>query len=343
MRRTHTEQDYEPDNTFDPSELSPFSDWRQLSDGGYSEVYKAHLLGITVAVKQATSRKKTSCEALLREIRYLRLAGPHPNIMQPYGAFYERGKLHMVMEYARQCLRADRVARQSDPVIVLAGVARALVRLHGVGIIHRDLKARNVLVATENRAVLIDFGLACHTSQDSDEWIGRTVGTKKYRPPEMRDGRAASPATDMYCFGLMMDKLLRQRERSSVESSPCSDAGRAERRDVRLLHEVAGQCTKREPTERPSAWSVLMRLQRHAGEDIVRCHDGRQRVPLSGCVEQPLGAASSEGREEVGSNSRRKRRRNGDGNRYVEEEEEGGCAPRSGSSANASINALERD
>ena len=54
---------------FNLSELSPLSEWREVSDGGYSEVYKAHLLGHTVAVKQATSRKKTSGEALLREIR----------------------------------------------------------------------------------------------------------------------------------------------------------------------------------------------------------------------------------------------------------------------------------
>merc|ERR1712087_36357 len=106
--------------------------------------------------------------------------------MQPYGAFTQQGKLHMVMEYARLCLRTDRVARQADPIVVFAGVARALVRLHSVGIIHRDLKSRNVLVAAENRALLIDFGLACHMSQDSPDWVGRTVGTKKYRPPEMR-------------------------------------------------------------------------------------------------------------------------------------------------------------
>ena len=131
------------DESFDVRELSPSADWRQLSDGGYSEVYKAQLLGLTVAVKQATSRKKTSGEALLREIRYLRLAGAHPNIVTPFGAFEENGRLHLVLEYARHCLRNDRVARQVDPILVLAGVSRALVRLHGLGIVHRDLKVRD--------------------------------------------------------------------------------------------------------------------------------------------------------------------------------------------------------
>ena len=162
-------------SSFDPSHLSPSSSWRDLSDGGYSEVYRAKLLGAVVAVKQATSRKKTSGDALLREIKYLRLAGSHPNIVTAYGAFSERGKLHLVLEYAVS-LRADRVARACDPVLIVSGIARGLVRLHGLGIVHRDLKARNVLVAPdENRPMLIDFGLACHTGLDAPEWVSRTV------------------------------------------------------------------------------------------------------------------------------------------------------------------------
>jgi len=277
----------EPDTSFDPSELSPASAWRQISEGGYSEVYKAHLLGASVAVKQATSRKKTSGEALLREIRYLRLAGPHPNIVQPYGAFSERGKLHLVMEFARHSLRSDRVARSADPLIVLSGVARALVRLHGLGIIHRDLKARNVLVAENNRALLIDFGLACHLQLDSSEWIGRTVGTKKYRPPEMRESRAALPSMDVYCFGQMAEKLLRQRERTSSEGSPRSDDSGHERKATRVLQDVAQQCTRRDPTERPSAWKLLQRLMRHCGDEPQRCDSHRERVALSTMPQEP--------------------------------------------------------
>lgn len=227
---------------FDPSELSPFSEWREISDGGYSEVYKARLLGATVAVKQATSRKKTSGEALLREIRYLRMAGPHPNLVQAYGAFVEAGRLNLVMEFARHSLRQDRVARSADPVLVLAGVARALVRLHSLSIVHRDLKARNVLVAADNRALLIDFGLACHVYHDSAEWVGRTVGTKKYRPPEMRESRAAQPSMDVYCFGQMAEKLLRQRQRGSSDGSerghsPSEDSWH-ERTACRVLQEA---------------------------------------------------------------------------------------------------------
>ncbi|KOO26437.1 serine threonine protein kinase [Chrysochromulina tobinii] len=151
------------------------TEWRELSDGGYSEVYKAKLLGVTVAVKAATGRKKTSGESLLREIRYLQLCGAHPNIVQPYGAFVEEGRIHLVLEYARHCLRTDRVARSCDPIVVMAGVARALVRIHSLGIVHRDIKSRNVMVAVDNRALLIDFGLACDVERDGEEWLSRTA------------------------------------------------------------------------------------------------------------------------------------------------------------------------
>ena len=274
-----------PACSFDPSELAPMSEWRELSNGGYSEVYKAKLLGMTVAVKAATGRKKTSGESLLREIRYLRLCGSHPNIVQPYGAFVEGGRFHLVLEFARHCLRTDRVARQCDPILVMAGVARALVRIHSLGIIHRDLKSRNVLVAAENRALLIDFGLACDVECDPEDWLTRMVGTKKYRPPEMRDGRPANGAMDVYCYGLMLEKLVRQRrDRTALDDSHGrlrdAEVGRHERHDCRLLVDLAKQCTSERPHERPTAWALLQRLQRHAGESVGRCDAVRERVPL---------------------------------------------------------------
>lgn len=275
--------------SFDPAELSPFSEWRELSDGGYSEVYKARLLGATVAVKAATTRKKTSGESLLREIGYLRQSGPHPNIVQAYGAFIEGGRPHLILEFARHCLRSDRVARACDPILVMAGVARALVRIHSLGIVHRDLKTRNVLVAAENRALLIDFGLACDIRADSTEWLGRTVGTKKYRPPEMtRDHSAlAAPSMDVYCYGLMVDKILKQRRDHSSSDDERSDEGRHERRDCRLLGDLAQQCIERDPAVRPTAWVILGRLQRHVGEETARCDTVRERVPLDAAPKPP--------------------------------------------------------
>jgi serine/threonine protein kinase len=398
------------DVAFDPSHLAPASEWLDLSGGGYSEVFKARLLGAVVAVKQATTRKKTSGDALLREIRYLRLAGAHPNIVTMYGAFSERGKLHLVLEFA-SCLRTGRVARACDPLLVVGGIARALVRLHANGIIHRDLKvcaqpvqrvpgpwkgkrvacasrlrqARNVLVAADNRPMLIDFGLACHTTLDEPEWVSRTVGTKKYRPPEMRDGKPAQPSMDMYCFGLLVEKLLKQRrerssddreaplasERLAERDEPRRDAelrrdaardepprrddrrdhGRDERRDAgrdagrdgggrsdavrdggrerdsgrerdaherranRLLSELATQCTSRETQDRPSAWAVLMRVQRALGDEPSRVDAPRHNIPLNAASTAQMlqTRAARDSAEEEEARARKRRRGDADG------------------------------
>ena len=281
------------DAAFDPSHLSPMSRWTSLSDGGYSEVYKAKLLGTSVAVKQATSRKKTSGDALLREIKYLRLAGPHPNIVTVYGAFSERGKLHLVLEYASS-LRADRVARACEPLVVVSGIARALVRLHGNGIIHRDLKARNVLVASDNRPMLIDFGLACHTGLDPPEWVCRTVGTKKYRPPEMRDGRPAHPSMDMFCFGLLIEKLLKQRrERGSDEAAPAERGDEASRR--------GDEASRREHDSERGDEASRRGDERHAA---VTTHRAVATTHRAGATRHRAGATSGASATELGSKRR---------------------------------------
>ena len=174
-----------------------------------------------------------------------------------------------------------------------------------------------MLVAEQNRALLIDFGLACHVRLDSPEWVGRTVGTKKYRPPEMRESRAALPSMDVYCFGQMADKLLRQRERASSDASESARGHSSEeswhaRTACRVLQEVSQQCTRRDPAERPTAWKLLQRLQRHCGEEPVRCDAHRVRVPLSSAPQPPPQIAAGAGE---GSRGRKRDRGSNEGSR----------------------------
>ena len=106
----------------------------------------------------------------------------------------------------------------------------------------------------------------------------------------MRESRAAHPSMDVYCFGQMVSKLLRQRERTSSEASAHSEDSWHERTACRVLQEAAHQCTRRDPTERPSAWKLLLRLQRHCGEEPVRCDSHRERCASGRVLEDPLWA-----------------------------------------------------
>ena len=164
-------------------------------------------------------------------------------------------------------------------MVAVRSLLDILAFTEGRGIVHRDIKARNVLLDKEmSTAVLIDFGLACHLQQDDAEWLGRTVGTRKYRPPEMRDARPAHPALDIYCLGLMIDKLLRQRRKRGGSSS--DDAPVYDRSDTRLLEELAEECTLKDPYARPTAADILRRLQEHLGAPLSRCKSVRRRAAL---------------------------------------------------------------
>ena len=131
---------------FDADELTPRSVWEKIGDGSFGKVYRAHLLGTAVAVKVIQNLKPDRVAGLKRDIFYLSRM-THPNVVPIYGAFIEEGMLHMVMEFVPNSLRNKRVVNQVNVVRVLQDVARALVRMHAQGHIHRDVKARNVLIS----------------------------------------------------------------------------------------------------------------------------------------------------------------------------------------------------
>ena len=157
---------------------------------------------------------------------------PHPNVVQVFGAFEEKGVLYMVMEYLAHSLRSKSVVRKVDLVRVLADVARALTRLHAAGHVHRDVKARNVLVARSPGygAKLCDFGLArALPSAARPEVRGDLtprIGPPKYRAPEVRDGEAYDQSSDVYGFGVMCQQLVGQCRESREDGDRERDRAR---------------------------------------------------------------------------------------------------------------------
>jgi len=242
---------------FDPLELSRTSEWREIGDGGYSTVFAADWLGTRVAIKRTADKKITAKLAMLRELRLFRLAGAHPNLVQLLGVFEESNRLHCVLEYVPYTLRSTDVILAVDPITVVADIARALVHIHRRGIVHRDIKARNILVTSASRsgrARLIDFGLACSLEHDAHEWLHRSVGTKSYRPPEMKSRSRAAGSQDVFSLGVMVLKLCR---RLPKQLTPEENA------DLRLLSRLGADCLQKEPTERPDAMTLLRQLQDH--------------------------------------------------------------------------------
>eukprot|EP00658_Telonema_sp_P-2_P025279 TRINITY_DN20180_c0_g1_i2.p1 TRINITY_DN20180_c0_g1~~TRINITY_DN20180_c0_g1_i2.p1 ORF type:complete len:359 (+),score=85.27 TRINITY_DN20180_c0_g1_i2:151-1227(+) len=247
--------------TFNPCELTPTETWLEIGDGGYSTVFSADWLGTSVAIKRTADKKQTARLALLRELRLLRLAGPHPNLVKVMGVFEEEHRLHCVLEYVPHTLRSTELILVVDLVSVLSDVARALVHIHQLGIVHRDIKARNVLVTSADRmarAKLIDFGLACSLEQDSSEWLHRSVGTKSYRPPEMKQRSRAAGSQDIFSNGAMTLKLAKKLPKTTEQQIG----------DYKLLSRIGAHCLEKDPENRPTAMAVLSALQAHINRPL---------------------------------------------------------------------------
>ena len=137
----------------------------------------------------------------------------HPNIVQLFDYGEEEGRPYMVLEYLPGGTLAERLpegaALQDDETrSVATDVAAGLAHAHEHGVIHRDLKPGNVLFDAEGRAKVTDFGIAHVVGSDTLTEEGTVLGTAAYISPEQVAGGPATPATDVYAFGVLLYRLL---------------------------------------------------------------------------------------------------------------------------------------
>lgn len=175
--------------------------------------------GTQVTLGTAGSREEVSRyrDKFLKEARNIAKLH-HPNIVQVFDIFEENGTAYYVMEYARGGSLADKVTREgalSEKVATryIRQVANALVYLHQRSMSHLDVKPANIMLDSDDNALLIDFGLAKQYDGQSGEQTSSTpVGISEgYAAPEQyRMGGVGrfSPATDVYALGATFCFLL---------------------------------------------------------------------------------------------------------------------------------------
>jgi Tol biopolymer transport system component/predicted Ser/Thr protein kinase len=192
--------------------LGPYEVTAVIGSGGMGEVYKAvdTRLGRTVAIKVSATEFSERFEREARSVAALN----HQNICQ----LYDVGPNYLVMEYI-EGQPAGRVESPRKLLDLAVQMADGMAAAHAAGLVHRDLKPDNILVTTDGRAKILDFGLAkvARDGPDNDGLTrtagltdpGTTLGTVAYMSPEQARGDPnLGPQSDQFSLGLVLYEML---------------------------------------------------------------------------------------------------------------------------------------
>ena len=189
----------------------------KLGEGGMGVVYKAEDTNLdrTVALKFLASHLVSNEDHRRRFIREAKAAAAltHPNICTVYEIGEAEGRIYISMAYLEGQEVADLVADGAMEVdrVTTLGIqfADGLAEAHSKGVIHRDIKPANLFVTTQNRGVILDFGLAQLVSADSRlTREGTTLGTVAYMSPEQTTGEEIDVRTDVWALGCVFYEML---------------------------------------------------------------------------------------------------------------------------------------
>ncbi|MCW2700529.1 MAG: serine/threonine protein kinase, partial [Blastococcus sp.] len=203
-----------------------------IASGGMGRVWRARdvLLNRPVAVKVLRSEFTGDPSFVSRfraEAQHAALL-QHPNIAAvfDYGELEDDGEqlAYLVMELVDGESLAALLARERRldvprTLSILRQTSAALAAAHAAGVVHRDVKPGNVLVAPDGTVKIADFGIAWSASSVPLTRTGQVIGTAHYLSPEQAAGGKASPASDVYALGVVAYECLAGRRAFEGENS----------------------------------------------------------------------------------------------------------------------------
>lgn len=192
---------------------------RQLiATGGMAEVFLAHdrLLDRPVAVKRLYSQFAADSAFVERFEREAKAVAKlnHPNIVSVYDWGVEGDTQYLVMEYVEgrslaEILQAEGRLHPDRAADIAIDVAAALTLAHREGMVHKDVKAGNIMITTDGRVQVLDFGIARAVGGNDDSLTdtGTVMGTATYFSPEQAQGLQVGPRGDLYSLGVVLFEM----------------------------------------------------------------------------------------------------------------------------------------
>src|ERR671930_341814 len=249
----------------------------KLGSGGMSTVYLARdgTLERWVAVKvmhREMSDQPDQLERFRREARAVAQLS-HPNVVAVIDAGEDGGHPYIVFE----CVQGETLKQRIDrlgrlPVDEAAAYAieigRGLAAAHARRLIHRDVKPQNVLIDSEGRAKVTDFGIARSLESDGLTKTGRVLGTTDYVSPEQAMGREVDARSDVYSLGVLLYEMLTGQPPFAAETlvgvamkhvNERMPDVQAKRRDVSaILAAVIERATAKDPKKRYADMAAMV-------------------------------------------------------------------------------------
>lgn len=262
---------------------------RLLGRGGMAEVWAAHdhTLSREVAIKLLLDRfldDESFTRRFQDEARHVARLN-HPNLVGVYDTGADQGQPYIVMEIVegrslQQVIAAGGV--HEDRALQIVGqVCIALAYAHDRGLIHRDIKPGNILIADDGTVKVTDFGIARAVDHETVTRTAAVLGTAAYLSPEQAQGADIDPRSDLYSLGVVLFELLTG-EQPFAGDSPVTVA-------YQHVQETPRPPRQLDPGISPAAEAITMRAlaknpanrYQHAGEMAEDVHSARTGGPIA--------------------------------------------------------------
>ena len=187
----------------------------RIGAGGMADVYKAqdHKLNRLIAVKvmKAEFREDTSFVTKFQKEAQAAAKLSHPNVVNVYDVGEDRGLYYIVMELVEGITLKNYIARKGklsvkEATSIAIQVSLGLEAAHNVGIIHRDVKPQNIIISTDGKVKLSDFGIA--KAINSNTITANVMGSVHYSSPEQVRGGFSDAKSDIYSLGITMYEMV---------------------------------------------------------------------------------------------------------------------------------------
>jgi len=295
-----------------PSELvaERYRPLRPLGSGGSGSVWLARdeCTGLEVALKIVPREGKAATRAEREALAAARLR--HERCLRAYGLERDSRNVYIAYEYVpgqtlRQALRAGEL-NDGDAVEAAAQILEALGHAHSRGIVHRDVKPSNVLVAEgEGLSIrLLDFGLAQLAEEESLTATGDVPGTLAYVPPERLRGESGGPPADIWAVGALLWESLAGWHPfwngSLLETAQRIESGAAPLAQVRPdlpkpLTSLVDRMLALDPAARPPAARLALDLRDAFAERLRRRKTNTTLPPIPLALPLSLAAPTAAG------------------------------------------------